>query len=47
MITASELGRISAMHKQAKLDPAVANTLGFGGAGMLAGGGLGALRSAR
>lgn len=46
MITASELGRISAMHKQAKLDPAVANTLGFGGAGMLAGGGLGALRGA-
>ena len=46
MITANELGRISAMHKQAKLDPAIANTLGFGGAGMLAGGGLGALRGA-
>ena len=46
MITANELGRISAMHKQAKLDPAMANTLGFGGAGMLAGGGLGALRGA-
>jgi len=46
MITASELGRISAMHKQAKLDPALANALGLGGAGALVGGGLGALGGA-
>lgn len=46
MITASELGRISAMYKQAKLDPVQANALGLGGAGALVGGGLGALSGA-
>lgn len=46
MITAIELGQISAMHKQAKLDPALANALGLGGAGALVGGGLGALGGA-
>lgn len=46
MITAIELGQISAMHKQAKLDPALANALGLGGAGALVGGGLGAISGA-